>query len=104
MQELLIKVYEIAVDGLPDMEHVGMTGRVAFIWNGAICSGWPLDKIGKPGLWESSEDAMGLKPFSGITHWVELPVAAWDLERVQVSSPALNTDKEGEQPTNKEKN
>jgi hypothetical protein len=75
--DLSIQIHEIAVDGLPDMDK--LTGRVAFLWNGAIVSGWPLDSIGKPGLWETCEDALGMRPFADVTHWVEFPVPVWDL-------------------------
>lgn len=74
-----IKIHEIAVDGLPNMDEELMIGRVAFIWNGAIVSGWPLTSVGRPDLWESSEDAMGMRPFSGVTHWVEFACPVWNL-------------------------
>jgi hypothetical protein len=74
---LTIQIHDIATDGLPDMAN--LTGRVAFLWNGAIASGWPLDNVGRPGQWETCEDALGMRPFVGVTHWVEFPVPLWEL-------------------------
>lgn len=81
MREAKIKIHEIATDGLPPRDSDGnlpdhLVGCIAFIWNGAIVSGWPINGTD---LWESDEDAMGVRPFSGVTHWVEFPVAVWDL-------------------------
>jgi hypothetical protein len=46
MREITIKVHEIAVDGLPpgngEPGEQEMIGRVAFIFDGCIVSGWPL--------------------------------------------------------------
>lgn len=80
-----IKIYEIAKDGLPDMSNRDMVGCVAFIWDGCIVSGWPIG-LGEDGdgpysgRWEPSEDRFG-GPVTGVTHWIELPVPAWQLER-----------------------
>lgn len=76
---MTIKIHEIATDGLPDMEK--LTGRVAFLWGGAIASGWPLENPGKPVLWETCEDALGMRPFADVTHWVEFPVPLWNIAR-----------------------
>jgi hypothetical protein len=81
MQEITIKIHEVAVDGLPDMKE--LVGRVAFIWDGAVVSGWPIDTtIGYEDYqqWSPSEDRFG-GPYIGVTHWVEFPVPVWDLER-----------------------
>ena len=77
MHEVTIKIHEIATDGLPDME--GMTGRVAFLWDGNILSGWPLEQPGCESgkLWECS--AKGAGQHYGVTHWIELPSEAWNL-------------------------
>jgi len=81
MSKYEIIVHEIKTDGLPDMDN--LTGRVAFIWDGAICSGWPLylDDPSDPEslLWEASEDEMGRVKFHGVTHWVEFPKPVWKL-------------------------
>jgi hypothetical protein len=76
-------VHAIADDGLPDIAK--LIGRVAFIWDGAIVSGWPItddDGDGDPDelLWEASEDAMG-GPYYGVTHWVEFPTPVWEWTR-----------------------
>jgi hypothetical protein len=69
-----IIVHTIEEDGLPpeDFEKAGLIGRVAFIFDGNIYSGWPIN----PNIWEDSETA---KRFTGIKKWVELPVAGWEL-------------------------
>ncbi len=60
-------LHEIAVDGLPDMEK--LVGRVAFIFDGEIVSGWPSSD----GLWEANSDVGCCPHFDGVTHWVEFP-------------------------------
>lgn len=79
-------IHEIATDGLPDMNFDGsdLIGRVAFIFDGSIVSGWPLDPVecshiydnygwdGSEGaLWEANSDVGHTRPFGGVTHWVE---------------------------------
>ncbi len=79
--EMTIKVHEIATDGLPDME--ALAGRVAFIFDGCIVSGWPLDGAGPAVLWEANSDVGSTRPFAGVTHWVEFP---WEwLVRIEPS-------------------
>jgi hypothetical protein len=41
MKQIPIIIHEIVVDGLPDMDR--LAGRVAFISDGCVVSGWPLD-------------------------------------------------------------
>jgi hypothetical protein len=90
-QELAVKVHEIATDGLPDMDQ--LTGRVAFIFDGCIVSGWPLtpyadfiETYRKAGvdhdgvLWEGNTDVSHNRPFYGVTHWVEFPAPLWEVE------------------------
>lgn len=78
MQELTVKVHAIAEDGLPDMKN--LIGRVAFIWDGYVVSGWPISAefASKPGLWEPADDRFG-GPVQGVTHWVEFPEPTWRL-------------------------
>jgi hypothetical protein len=80
-KQYTIIVHTIAEDGLPpkDFEQAGLTGRVAFIFDGSIYRGWPInpdednpDKV----VWEDSETAA---KFTGVKKWIELPVAGWDL-------------------------
>jgi hypothetical protein len=72
-----IKVREIATDGLPDMDN--LTGRVAFIFDGCIVSGWPLSPEGDEVPWEADSDVGRSEKFYGVTHWVEFPVPVWDM-------------------------
>jgi hypothetical protein len=72
-----ITVHEVAVDGLPDMNDDTMTGRIAFIFDGCIVSGWPLSD----GLWEANSDVGNGRPFGGVTHWVEFDRPIWEYER-----------------------
>ena len=75
-----IIVHSIEDDGVPDNDDRALVGRTAFIWNGAVVSGWPLQRLGYTAdVWEPSEDRFG-GPVAGVTHWVELPVPAWRLE------------------------
>ena len=81
--DIQVKVHEIAVDGLPDMDS--STGRVAFIWDGAIVSGWPIGTVYggteySEQLWEPSEDRFG-GPVIGVTHWLEFPEPVWNLSK-----------------------
>lgn len=82
-----IKVHEIKTDGLPprDLEKAGLVGRVAFIWDGAIVSGWPteLDDPSDPESmkWETSEDALGTHELHGVKYWVELQIPTWEMEK-----------------------
>ena len=78
-RSLQVTVHEIAVDGMPDME--ALTGRVAFIFDGSIVSGWPLDDVGDPGYWEGNSDVARNVKFANVTHWVEFPVPVWEVER-----------------------
>jgi hypothetical protein len=85
-EQMTVTVHAIAEDGLPDMDS--LVGRVAFIWDGAVISGWihyswwrrrlrePRGMRRGGVLWEGSEDRCG-GPFGGVTHWIELPVPAW---------------------------
>lgn len=43
MEKIEIKIFDIDADGLPDIDS--LTGRLAFLWDGAIFSGWPLFNI-----------------------------------------------------------
>jgi len=77
--EINVKVRSIANDGLPDMEQ--LTGRVAFIWDGCIVSGWPvLSKDATGNVWEASDDALGHGVLVGVTHWLEFPFGTYTME------------------------
>lgn len=77
---LEVIVHEVAIDGLPDMDS--LTGRVAFIFDGCIVSGWPLNKR----QWEGNTDVAFLSRFEGVTHWVEFPVPVWELAKPSVEA------------------
>jgi hypothetical protein len=80
MREIAIKVHSIAEDGLPDME--AMTGRVAFVFDGCVVSGWPLpDVAGDGSVWEANSDVGIARPLGGITHWLEFPKPVWEIKR-----------------------
>jgi hypothetical protein len=80
MKEITVRVHEIAIDGLPDMD--ALTGRVAFVFDGCIVSGWPLGQPGwHEGRWEADSDVGHGRPFSDVTHWLELPAPAYELEK-----------------------
>lgn len=78
--QIQVTIHEIAEDGLPDME--ALVGRVAFIFDGCIVSGWPLepdedDDPEEGTLWEADSDVGRHVKFYGVTHWVEFPEALW---------------------------
>jgi len=65
LNEPEMKVHEIAKDGLPDMDQ--LTGRVAFIFNGCIITGWPLHQLGYPvDVWEADDDVGRSVRFTGV--------------------------------------
>jgi len=72
-------VREIAIDGLPKMD--GLTGQVAFIFDGCIVSGWPLDAENGETPWEADSDVGRQGKFYGVTHWVEFPGPVWNMGR-----------------------
>jgi hypothetical protein len=90
MDEITVKVHPIAEDGLPDMEV--LTGRVAFIFDGCIVSGWPLHvdpedySTAYSGQWEADTDVGHNQPFEGVTHWIEFPAPVWDMKLYSNSS------------------
>jgi hypothetical protein len=92
VNEITVKVHEIAIDGLPDMET--LVGRVAFIFDGCVVSGWPLTRwhsreaetMGQ--LWEADSDVGHGRPFSGVTHWLEFPEPVHQIERHRSDVPA----------------
>lgn len=107
MRTMVVKIHDVATDGLPDME--ALTGRVALIFDGCVVSGWPLDEarcpavyeaarkrdshrggagrseedkcesITKLGLWEANSDVGHGTPFCDVTHWIEFSVPVWEI-------------------------
>lgn len=83
-EQLTVILHDVETDGLPDMENDDLTGRVAFIWDGCIVSGWPIGAEfggieGGQQKWEPSEDRFG-GPVVGVKQWLELPSPAWRLD------------------------
>ncbi len=83
MREITVKLHEIATDGLPNAEDGELTGRIAFIWDGCIISGWPLSEPDADGVsrWEANSDVGHGGVFETVTHWVEFPESFYDMER-----------------------
>lgn len=68
-------------DELPaDLSDDALVGRVAFIWDGHVVTGWPLypEHADDPSIWEPSDDRFGGR-VAGVTHWIEFPVTVWEL-------------------------
>lgn len=83
-KSMTIEVFSVEEDGLPNMDDPNMTGRVAFIWDGCIISGWPIgEEFGGTDygeqLWEPSEDRFG-GPVVGVKHWVLAPAPHWKID------------------------
>lgn len=85
-----VTVHEIRLDGLPDMTE--LTGRVAFITDGVVVSGWPMLRGPQENRWEADPEVFGCglelgprrgaclpPPVSGVTHWLEFPVPVEEL-------------------------
>lgn len=85
-QPIEVTIHEVATDGLPDMDE--LTGRVAFIFDGCIVSGWPLGRGDEP-RWEANSDVGNGREFAGITHWIKFPAPLWEIERLV--SPGWHT-------------
>lgn len=85
-RDLTVRVHSIAEDGLPNKSDETLTGRVAFIFDGCIVTGWPLhvdpQDYSTPysGHWEADTDVGHNQKFAGVTHWVEFPVPVWKVE------------------------
>lgn len=79
-RDLTVRVHSVAEDGLPDMD--ALTGRVAFIFDGSVVSGWPLsDGRYNPPRWEADSDVGRVTQFEGVTHWVEFPEPLHRIEK-----------------------
>jgi hypothetical protein len=75
-------IHSISESGLPDMNK--LLGRVCFIHDGAVLSGYPVmsnddddddDDDDDEMPWESTVDGLGGVTFYNVTHWVEFPEA-----------------------------
>jgi len=77
-----MKVFSIEKHGLPDMDN--LVGRVAFIFDGNIVSGWPLkgaeDYENAPDdLWEGNTD-VSFGKFSGVKYYVIFDIPVWEID------------------------
>lgn len=76
-----MKVCTIKEHGLPDMDK--LVGRVAFIFDGSIVSGWPLNRksedVDELVLWEADEDVGRHGVFNGVEKYVVFDVPVWEL-------------------------
>lgn len=71
-----MRVVEISKEGLPDNNDKSLTGRIAFIFDGKIISGWPLEN----GNWEADSDwRTGWAEFADVKKYVIFDVPIWDL-------------------------
>jgi hypothetical protein len=79
-REITVRVHEVAVDGLPDMD--ALVGRVALIFDGCVVSGWPVEADGDGDiLWEADGDVGHGRLLAGVTHWLEFPEPPWRLAK-----------------------
>lgn len=74
-----MKVYTIKEHGLPDIDN--LTGRVAFIFDGSIVSGWPLKGIDNcsENDWEADSDVGRHGVFTGVEKYVVFDKPVWEL-------------------------
>ena len=72
MKEITCKVYDIKEDGLYDKNDESLNGRVAFIFDGCISSGWYLDEEDENDglLWEANDDVGRSNTFGGIEKYI----------------------------------
>lgn len=86
MNTINAQVFDIDIDGLPPKD--GLTGRLAFIHDGAIYSGWPLFElhlkypennhpIYSKYDWEGSET--GAVVYSGVKKYIIFEKPIWKL-------------------------
>lgn len=80
MREVTVRVHAVEEDGFPKREVIDEQ-RMAFVFDGAMISGWPSRLDPRPArtgvLWEAHPDVSpraSEREFSGVTHWLEFPV------------------------------
>jgi hypothetical protein len=81
MITLTCKVYDVKKDGLYDKNDESLNGRVAFIFDGCIVSGWYLDEEDENDglLWEANDDVGRSNTFGGIEKYIIFDVPIWNL-------------------------
>lgn len=70
------KVYDLEIDGYPDGQK--LIGRLAFIWDGCIVSGWPISNF-HPDEWEANLDVGRTGVFKGVKKYVVFNKPVWEL-------------------------
>lgn len=72
-------ILTIEKDGLPEMDK--LVGRVAFIFDGCIVSGWPLKGIDSYGEndWEANSDVGRHGVFTGVKKYIVFDNPIWEL-------------------------
>lgn len=86
MKDLTVQLCEISIDGLPDMQ--ALAGRVAFLWDGHIMTGYPLlDKDPHGHTWEGDSDFARPNGFAEITHYVIFPAPLAELGQSEIFPP-----------------
>ena len=81
MNELLtVDLRDVAVDGYPNWS---VRGRVAFIFDGCVVSGWPLYELDEDGFrtWEADSDVGRTGAFAGVRKWLVFPEPIHQIER-----------------------
>lgn len=71
--QLSVIVHDVVKDGLPTDSRFAdydLTGRVAFVFNGHLYSGWPTSY----GCWRRTDGEDDV-PKGGVDRWVEFPSA-----------------------------
>jgi hypothetical protein len=76
---MTVKLCTIAEDGLPDMD--ALTGRVAFIFDGCVVSGWPLYPKYSNDVedWEADTDVGINGTFKGVKKYLIFDKPLWEL-------------------------
>jgi len=81
-------VHSIAEDGLP----TGDMSDVAFLFDGNIVSGWPLER--DSGDWEADSDVGRVGKFRGVTHWVDFGTPLLNMTDADLISEQKLTEQE----------
>lgn len=76
--EISVKLFSVEKDGLPDMKD--LVGQVAFLMDGNIVSGWPLDEKDENGnpYWEADSDVGRKGKFAGVKQYMVFDRPIWE--------------------------
>lgn len=72
-----MKVFDIEKDGIYDKNDSSLVGRIAFIFDGCIVSGWALDDKGE--FWEADSDVGRHGRFTNVKKYVVFDKPVWEL-------------------------